>query len=183
MAKENHQEVMEKLKKYFYYFLVFSFLGWIWEIIVCLINGEGLVNPGVLRGPWVPIYGFGMVTIIVIARWVKQWWKLFLVAFFVSGVFEYVTAVVLETLYGVRWWDYTDFLLDFQGRICVEVMVVFAALACLLYYFVVPVFDRLYERMRGRMLDFIMMICLIGLMVDMGYMLVLGPNVDHTFMV
>ena len=40
-------------------FLIFSFVGWVYEFILCIIHGEGLVNRGFLFGPWLPIYGIG----------------------------------------------------------------------------------------------------------------------------
>ena len=32
-------------------------------------------------------------------------------------IFEYIASVVLEDLFGLRWWDYTNEVFNFQGRI------------------------------------------------------------------
>ena len=40
-------------------FFIFSGMGWIWEVILHIIEDGMIINRGVLAGPWLPIYGAG----------------------------------------------------------------------------------------------------------------------------
>ena len=54
-----------KITDYILFFFVFSFIGWVWEVCLVLVQTGKLVNRGVLFGPWLPIYGVGCTIIIV----------------------------------------------------------------------------------------------------------------------
>ena len=51
--------LLEKVKKIMIYFICFSFIGWIYEVAIFIIEDHIFVNRGVLYGPWLPVYGFG----------------------------------------------------------------------------------------------------------------------------
>ena len=73
-------------------------VGWLWEIMLCLIYEERLVNKGTMMGPWLPIYGYGAVLILMLLKkYRKKPLNLFLMAFLVCGILEYTTAWYLET--------------------------------------------------------------------------------------
>ena len=42
-------------------FVIFSFLGWLWESVYCTVCRRKWANRGFLYGPVCPIYGFGCV--------------------------------------------------------------------------------------------------------------------------
>ena len=43
-------------------------------------------------------------------------------------IFEYVVSVVLESLFGLRWWDYTGQPFNFQGRVSLSFSIVWGIL-------------------------------------------------------
>ena len=47
------------------FFVIYSVLGWCLEVCFCTINTGQFVNRGFLNGPVCPIYGFGMVIVLV----------------------------------------------------------------------------------------------------------------------
>ena len=55
------------ISRYFVYFVIFSFFGWIYESIYCTIKSKRWENRGFLYGPLCPIYGAGGVGITAIA--------------------------------------------------------------------------------------------------------------------
>ncbi len=63
-------------KDFFFWVWLFFGLavsGWLWEVLLCLVKGEGFVNRGILKGPWLPIYGFGGVILsMLFNRWRKK---------------------------------------------------------------------------------------------------------------
>ena len=50
------------------FFFTFSFVGWLWEVGLYLFRDGILVNRGSLYGPWLPIYGTGCTTIILLTK-------------------------------------------------------------------------------------------------------------------
>ena len=80
--------------RYFVYFVVFSFLGWIYESIFCTVKNRQWENRGFLYGPMVPIYGVGASALVGVGELINTyvgsytWWQIFLIG--------YVGSIVLE---------------------------------------------------------------------------------------
>lgn len=53
------------LYEIFWYFVIYAVLGWVVEVCFCSIKTGSFVNRGFLNGPVCPIYGFGMVAVLV----------------------------------------------------------------------------------------------------------------------
>ena len=107
-------------------FFIFSGMGWIWEVILHIIENGMIINRGVLAGPWLPIYGAGGILILLLLKkWRRQPFHLFGMIMLLCGTIEYFTSVMLEMLFGVRWWDYSDMLFQLRGRVCLEGLTIF----------------------------------------------------------
>ena len=151
-------------------FFVFSFIGWVWEIAIHLYEDGVFVNRGFLKGPYLPIYGGGsMIILILLNRFRKKPLVEFASIILLSGVLEYGTATILESLYNAKWWDYTGYFLNVQGRICAEGLLIFAIFGCLMVYFLAPISDNLLRRIKLRIIAPICIILLIVFMVDLIY--------------
>ena len=113
---------MEKLVPYIIYFFVYSFIGYIIEIIYCSIAEKRIVSRGFLFGPILPVYGFGMVAVLLATKTVRDNLVLtFLVSMLVCSTIEYFTSWLMETLFQVKWWDYSeDTKFNLNGRICLH---------------------------------------------------------------
>jgi hypothetical protein len=128
-------------------FLFFSFVGWVFECSLWLI-GEGLiVNRGTMYGPWIPIYGVGGIVIIALVnRFYKKPLACFFMIIAVCAPIEYAGAWILWQTRHLKYWDYSDYFLNLQGRICLEGMLNFAILGTLGIYIIAPVLDSLLNR-------------------------------------
>lgn len=145
-------------------------IGWLWEIMLCLIYEERLVNKGTMFGPWLPIYGFGAVFILVLLKkYRKNPYQLFLMAFLLCGVLEYGTAWYLETFKGLKWWDYTGFFLNIKGRVCLEGLMLFGFGGCVLTYMVCPLLKNLYKKMNINVKKTLCVILVCLYLIDLGY--------------
>ena len=81
------------------------------------IHGH-FVKRGFLFGPICPIYGFGAVILLLVTQTMyKKPFQKFLIATIAFTVFEYIVSLVLEMLFGLRWWDYSNDFLNIQGRV------------------------------------------------------------------
>lgn len=161
--------MIEKIRKYIFYFFSFAFMGWVWEVILNLISKHQIINPGTLIGPWLPIYGWGMILIILISKKTKKKSLLFLISFVLCGIIEYCTSLYLEYFYQTKWWDYSNFLLNINGRVCIEGLIFFATLSVLSIYFVIPILNNIFEKLNGKGLTIILIILTILYSFDYIY--------------
>ena len=145
-------------------------IGWLWEIMLCLIYEERLVNKGTMFGPWLPIYGFGAVFILVLLKkYRKNPYQLFLMAFLLCGILEYTTAWYLETFKGLKWWDYTGFFLNIHGRVCLEGLMLFGFGGCILTYMVCPLLKNLYKKININVKKTVCIVLVCLYLIDLGY--------------
>lgn len=131
-------------------FLLFAFVGWLWEVAIGLVQGGVFVNRGVLHGPWLPIYGTGATMILVVlARFRKKPVAEFFLAIVLSGAVEYFTSWYLEMMHGgMRWWDYTGYFLNLNGRICAEGLLVFGVAGAAVVYYLAPAIDGVIRKIK-----------------------------------
>lgn len=126
------------------WFFLYSAVGWAYESLLFTVYCRRPVNRGFLKGPFVPLYGCGGVLLVALLYGrVTNPAHIFLIALVLTTALEYVTAVAMENLFRAKWWDYSMFPLNFQGRISLISSVVFAAMALLTLRFVHPQVERL----------------------------------------
>lgn len=127
------------------YFFICSFIGYVLEIIIILIQEHVILNRGFLRGPILPIYGCGAFVLMYIGIIFESNPVLvFIVGMVACTVLEYITGTIMEATLKVRYWDYTNFKLQYKGRICVLASLLWGTLACVLVYLLKPLFDKLF---------------------------------------
>lgn len=125
-------------------FFFMCFVGWVWEVSLSMISYGRFVNRGVLHGPWIPIYGFGCVLILLLLKRFRIRPKVeFSMAVLLCGCIEYFTGFFLELTHnGQKWWDYTGYFLNLHGRICAEGLLVFGIGGMAFVYVVAPLIDN-----------------------------------------
>lgn len=100
-------------------FFLYSFCGWCWEVFLYLVKERRFVNRGFLFGPILPIYGFGAVGILLTCVPVEGNMALVaLVGTIAASLLEYVTGFLMESIFHVRYWDYSQRPLNLNGYIC-----------------------------------------------------------------
>lgn len=107
--------------QWLFVFYAYCFLGWCFESTVVSVQQRRFVNRGFLRGPMLPIYGFGATILLHVSlQLYDRPVELFLASMVAATVFEYVVGVLMETLFKVKYWDYSTHRFQFQGRICLQ---------------------------------------------------------------
>jgi len=90
-------------------FLIYAFIGWCTEVSYATLDAGKFVNRGFLNGPYCPIYGIGVLVVVVILTPLKNSLLiLFIGSFVLTSVLEYITGYVLEKVFHNKWWDYSD---------------------------------------------------------------------------
>ena len=131
--------MLNTLAFYFVLFIIYSFMGWCMEMMVCYCASKKLVNRGFLIGPVCPIYGYGCLIItILLRRYLDDPIVLFVMAIVLCCILEYFTSYLMEKLFKARWWDYSDRKFNLNGRICLENAILFGVLGLLLSYVINP---------------------------------------------
>ena len=139
---------MYTLAKYFLYFMIYSMIGWIIEEVVTLVGKKKLVNRGMLLGPYLPIYGTGtLIVLLIIGDNTSDYIAVFLKSVAICSILEYLTSYVMEKIYNIRWWDYSEIPFNINGRICLRTMIPFGLLGLLVIYFVQPQVVMLVDKL------------------------------------
>ena len=166
VMKESHRKIhFNWLRSYsvwtlVIFFILFSVIGWTWEVALHYMQVGEFANRGTLFGPWLPIYGTGGVVVLMLcARFRRNPALEFVVAVVLCGTIEYFSGWYLETKFHVRWWSYDGYFLNLHGRICAEGLLVFGVACCLIVYLIAPVFDFLLSRIKPKIL-IVVSICL-----------------------
>lgn len=134
---------MIALEYLFLWFLLYAFVGWVYESILVSISEHRWVNRGFLNGPLCPIYGCGAVLAIVLLRDLHNPVVIFFISSFGACTLEYVTSWGMEKLFHARWWDYSHYRFNIQGRICLLGAVVFGFAGVIITDVTQPVVERI----------------------------------------
>ena len=103
------------------WFVLYSILGWLVESVYMSICNRKITNRGFARGPMCPIYGFGALTVFFILRpYSENPFRLFVLGMFLATTLEFVTARIMQRVFGEIWWDYQEKPFNYQGIICLE---------------------------------------------------------------
>lgn len=154
-------------------FFTLSFAGWLWEVCLHLITDGEFANRGVMHGPWLPIYGCGSVMILLLLNKFRRKPALeFILVMVLCGCMEYFTSLFLESLHGgTRWWDYTGYFLNLDGRICAEGLLTFGIGGMAVVYVLVPFLDGFFRKLPARTLIVTACILLAFFAADQAYSL------------
>ena len=124
----------------FLIFIMFSVVGWISEVLyVGIFHEHKFVNRGFLHGPLCPVYGFGGVVILLLpARLYSTWVPLFFSSMIMCTIVEYFVSWIMEKMFHARWWDYSHYKFNINGRICLLNSVLFGFMGLGVIHFVYP---------------------------------------------
>lgn len=129
------------------YFLVYSFGGWVVEVIFHAVALGKVINRGFLNGPVCPVYGFGVLSVFALLNTIQSGGHqmsegmIFVFGFVLATAVELIAGWLLDVCFHARWWDYSDKPLNFHGYICLE----FSLIWGLAIVMVVKVFQKYVE--------------------------------------
>ena len=140
---ENKKQVT--VHQLFWYFLIFSILGLVIETLYCYFT-MGILESrkGFIWGPFCPVYGVcGAILIYILDKMnLKSIIKLFVAGFIIGSIGEYILSYILESIYGIRFWNYEYLQYNLNGRISLIFSIYWGILAIILIKFVKPLIDK-----------------------------------------
>ena len=158
---------MELICKFFLYFIIYSFLGWLMEVICKYFEFKRFINRGFLIGPICPIYGYGVLAIILlIGKDINDPLAVFLKAILICSLLEYATSYFMEKIFKARWWDYSQRKFNINGRICLETMIPFGLLGCTVIYLIHPNIVKIIDLLPSTIIFILSIILFIIYLID-----------------
>ncbi len=92
-----------------------------------------------MHGPSCPIYGFGAIFVILMLSWLDNYPLLvFILGIIITSLIEYFTSWLLEMLFHIMWWDYSQRKFNINGRVCLRNSFLFGCMSIFVIYFLHP---------------------------------------------
>lgn len=156
--------------KLFWVFFIGCFLGVIVETIWCFITrGYFESRTGLIYGPFNLVYGFGALIMTVSLSWLgksRDLW-IFIAGTFIGGIYEYLCSLIQEQFFGTTSWDYSQFPLNFNGRVNLLYCFFWGILALLWLKDIYPRMSRLIEKIPNAYGKTITWICVVFMIINM----------------
>lgn len=129
------------------YFVFYSVVGWAMETVYCSIPAKRFVPRGFLHGPLCPIYGVGVLLMILFFEPLKgNLFIFYLVSTVTMSAWEYFVGWFLETTTHVKYWDYSNFHFNLKGRICLWVCLTWGILSYVTIFWIHPPVASLFDK-------------------------------------
>lgn len=125
------------------FFYIYCFLGWCIESTIVSVESKKMINRGFLSGPLLPIYGLGAVLVLFITLPFRgNLLAVYFVGMIGATILEYFTGWLMETIFKVKYWDYSYYKIQYKGRICLVCSLFWGVLSILLIQFVHKPIER-----------------------------------------
>ena len=148
---------------YILFFFTFACFGWFWEVFLEFIKLGRFINRGTMYGPWLPVYGWGGVLILLLLKKYRDKpWLLFILAFTLCGIVEYGTSINFIVS------DIRE-PLNINGRICLEGLILFGLGGFGFTYIFAPLLDNIYKKIPKYIKIAICVILVSCYLVDLSY--------------
>ena len=154
-----HLMLMYEIGFVFLLFLLYSVIGWACETVWCSVGSRKFVNRGFLNGPLCPIYGFGALAVLYLLRpFTENLFTVFLAGIVMTSFLEYVTGYLLERLFHLKLWDYSNRFCNINGRVCLRNSLLFGMMSVLLVWFIHPFLEGMLLKIPRTLLLFLSLI-------------------------
>lgn len=169
---EKAQPITLDFYKIIFLYLLGGMVGTIWETILNYLKvGQFVYCSGTIFTPFNFVYGIGAVAIAVSLKNLKKIWQVFLIGSLVGGVTEYTLSFLEEKIIGSRSWDYSNEILNINGRITIP-FCLFWGLLCIIVVFLIykPVI-RLTNQFPPKIFHIVMLVLFTIVLIDMIFSL------------
>lgn len=170
---------IENILQFILYIIIYSFFGWILESVLKTIYQKKFVNSGFLNGPICPIYGFGAIIMELCLSFLKD--KpliLFITAFFLLSLWEYIVGYLIEKIFKTKYWDYSNLRFNIQGRVCLKNSIYWGLLGLIFVKWVHPFIESIVKLIPINTLFYIDIIIGVVILIDTIITIIQITNID-----
>lgn len=140
------------ITEYLMMFILASFMGWAYEVICTSIVWGRYAERGVLRSPICPIYGVGMLVLYPLLRKAKNPLLIFGESALITTIIELITSYAAEKFFNTELWNYSEWPLNYEGRISLLSSAVFGLMAVVFFLLIKPAVDKCYSSSKGKLI-------------------------------
>lgn len=153
-----------------YFFIIGAFIGWVLEFVFRLTVGHLETTPGILNTPFCILYGLGTVVLsLVITNITTNFILLVILSMIILTIMEYATFVILQKVYGVKLWDYTNMKFNLNEKVCLEFSIIWGVLGAVYIKYLLPYLKEMYLNMNRQSLVITLYSILTVIVIDFIY--------------
>ena len=153
-----------------YFFIIGAFMGWILECVFKATTKNFTRAPGILYGPFCILYGIGTVILSTVIPMITGNIILqFLLSAIILTFCEYVTYVMLQKMYGIALWDYSDMRFAINEKICLEFAAIWGILGVFYIKMLLPVLRGVFFSISGAIPNLIILCIFTFISLDLLY--------------
>ena len=152
------------------YFLIYSFGGWVVEVIFHAVALGKVINRGFLNGPVCPVYGFGVLSVFALLNTIQGSGRqmsdgmIFVFGIVLATAVELVAGWLLDVCFHARWWDYSNKKFNINGRICFTFSLFWGLLALYLIRHFNPIIDKLIDKIKAKVsINYLKALVIVGI--------------------
>ncbi len=150
------------------FFLIYSFFGWCLEVVYQAVEHGKFINRGFLNGPYCPIYGFGVIIVTGALDPIKSnAVVLFFGSVLLTSMLEFITGFVLEKIFHMHWWDYSDEKFNIRGYICLKFSLLWGVACIIVVRIIHPAVSVFVDKFPATAGIIIISVYMIGVASDM----------------
>ena len=128
----------------FFMFFVFCNYGWVQESIIESMYHRRLINRGFLKGPYIPIYGIGGMSMLILCLPFREnGFAVYFVGLLSCTILEYFVGWLMETVFHKQFWDYSMLRLTYKNRISLLSSLFWGLLSLFMVYILYGIMDWL----------------------------------------
>ncbi|CAH1190439.1 hypothetical protein PAECIP111892_00189 [Paenibacillus auburnensis] len=144
LSLDSYTAVVVVAGQYFFYFMIYSFFGWVLEGLYNLYSQGSFRKEGFLKGPFKPMYGFAPLLLLAV-QMLELPLPLFLgLTLIIPSAVEYASGWLLKTVFHKQWWDYSAMPYQLHGHICLKFSLYWWVLATACIYLLQPLMELVY---------------------------------------
>lgn len=168
----------------FLVFMLYSFVGYLCEIVCSSIKQKKIVNRGFLCGPYCPIYGVGSLFILfLLLRFKEDPVIVFVLGAIITSAIEYVTSFALEKIFHNKWWDYSDEKFNVHGRIFLFNSLLFGFGTLIIIYTGNDIITKILSYFSPLAMNIIAYSLLVVFILDMIYSFIIAYNLRNRIII
>lgn len=153
----------------FLLFFTYSVIGYLIEVTaVSICLKKTTFSRGFLIGPYIPIYGIGVISVIrLLLKYENDLLALFIMSTILCTILEYIISLLMEKLFKLRWWDYSDKSFNINGRVCLTNSVLFGIGGLIIMKIINPLIETILLKLPSLLIIILSVIFLIIFIIDL----------------
>ena len=164
---------------FLWYFMIYSIIGWMIEVSYHAVTMGRVVNRGFLNGPLCPVYGSGVLMVLMVLNLCGKFFgfetdlskastvMLFIIGIIFATLIELIAGFLLDRFFHARWWDYRDRRFNLNGYICLEFSIYWGLGIAFVLRVIQPFFEKTVHKVPLRIGIIILSACYLIFLIDL----------------